>query len=119
MKHHIRVLDYEDGRPNGRTLHIFWDDVAGTVTGDHYQVHALQKDLAGPMPYETGDEAAFYKLQDPGHNAADFLTFLSFATRTLAAPDVLLPESLQGIEPTPPIKVFTLTPEEIEAGVSL
>ncbi len=115
MKH--RIIARELVREGN--AEIIWDDEMGTVTGDHYKVPSLREKLAGPMPYVTGDEAAFYELQDPGHNAADFLTLLSFATRTLEAPDVLLPESLQGIEPTAPIKVFTLTPEEIAAGVSL
>ncbi len=112
MKHRIivRALVREGN------AEIIWDDVAGTVTGDHYKVPSLREKLAGPMPYKTGSEAAIYELQDPGHNAADFLTLLSFATLTLEPPDVILPESLQGITPTGPAEVYTLTPEELASG---
>lgn len=101
MKHHIKADSL------GRMATIIWDDQAGTVTGDHYQLfgeHGLIEDFERVKkegtPYQTGSEVDYYILQDIRHNPADFLSLLGFATCGLKPPRCILPASLQGIKPT-------------------
>ncbi len=103
MKHRIEVLRHTDGRPNGIVNHIIWDDEAGTVEGDHYQVPALQEDMERPMPYVIHARTMQYTLQDVAHDPADFLVVLASAAGGLKPPDVVLPDSLKGITPTRPV----------------
>ncbi len=102
MKHYIKVLRYTDGRPNGIVNHIIWDDEAGTVEGDHYQVPALQEDMKRPMPYILHRRTFQQTLHDVAHNPSDFLVVLATAAGTLQPPKVTLPDSLKGVTPTKP-----------------
>ena len=94
-----------DGDAGWRLRAIEWDDVAGTVAGDHRDVPLLAEDLAGPMPiWRTGPQPV-YRLADPAHNPADFLV-LAIEIRNIGSifrDRVQLPESLRGVEPTPPL----------------
>jgi len=101
MKHRILVRSMTEGRFDGGIDDIVWDDAAGTVEGSHYKAKSLNKRLKQPFPLEYGDETSYCVLQDPAHDPADFLALLAVALLTLQPPEVMLPDSLKDIEPTP------------------
>ena len=92
MKHTIIAQE-----PVG-TAEIVWDDVTGEVGGDHPQAAELALAI-GSAPMTAYCPWGSVTLQDPAHDAADFLTALRFV---VAWPQhVELPESLAHVEPTP------------------
>ena len=72
--HQISVPDVSRGRAL-RT--IIWDDVAGTVDGDHYDVACLRELIAAPKPVTVGDPGGTWDLSDPAHDPGEFLILLS------------------------------------------
>ena len=49
--HTIMAPDYRYG---GKLRDIVWDDVAGTVSGEHVEVPSIQEILDGPIPVNLG-----------------------------------------------------------------
>ena len=101
VRHAIKMQDVMRGR-EVRT--IVWDDEAGTVDGDHWDVQWLQSMLDRPAPVRLTDVAIHVTLRDPAHSTPDFLALLFGPTRG-PVPDPELPDSLAGVEPTPWIGV--------------
>ena len=59
---------------------VVWDDVAGTVEGDHWSVLWLQEMLAGPRPLLLpNEEHDPWTLRDPGRDPSEFLILLGRA----------------------------------------
>lgn len=98
-------------RSAGRELRaIVWNDETGEVTGDHENASWIAARLAGPMPVSTvGDYRPNFILADPAHAPADFLALIldiaEVGVSSSGPPlwGVHLPESLRGVEPTPPL----------------
>ena len=85
-------------RENVGTAETVWDDVAGTVTGHHSQ--AAERALAiGNPPMMAYCPWGSVTLQDPAHDAVDFLTALRAVVWW--PQHVELPDSLATVEPTP------------------
>ncbi len=103
MKHTILNPDIEYG-DELRT--IVWDDEAGTVEGDHSEVPVFRGYFEVAAKYGrcalSGGPAYLYLLKDPAHDKRDFLAMLAeITTRGWEVdPGAVLPESLQGVEPT-------------------
>ena len=78
---------------------IVWDDVDGTVDGDHSGVPLLRTLLRRPTPLVFHVVPGSLTLRDPAHRAADFLALLTrHVDGSLTQPP--LPDSLRGIDPT-------------------
>ena len=63
----------------GRALRsIVWDDQAGTVEGEHYDVDWIRDVIqqAAKGPVTVGDPGGTWDLRDPGHDPAEFLVLL-------------------------------------------
>ena len=73
--HTIRIPDRLYGREM-RT--ILWDDVAGTVEGDHSEIPDMQRVFAAPKPVTYGAGIA-WDLHDPAHDPSEFLVLLEDA----------------------------------------
>ncbi len=58
---------------------VIWDDEAGTVAGEHYDVPWMQGMLAATPPVVMGDVMGTVTLNDPSHDPADFLVLLGRA----------------------------------------
>ena len=71
--HTIMLPDMMHGR---EPRSVIWDDEAGTVTGEHYEVPWMQALLADTPPIVMGDVMGTFTLNDPGHDPADFLVLL-------------------------------------------
>ena len=71
--HTIMLPDRMHGR---EPRSVIWDDEAGTVTGEHYDVPWMQEALAATPPIEVVDGMRAVTLHDPGHDPADFLRLL-------------------------------------------
>ena len=56
---------------------IVWDDVAGTVNGDHYRIPDIRRVFEAEKPVTVGDPGGTWDLHDPAHDPAEFLTLLS------------------------------------------
>ena len=95
MRHRIETPDAL--REDDRRRPIYWDDERGTVTGSHSAVAGLTRHLLATPPLEFDDVPGSLTLRDPRHDAADFLALLYLQVRSI---DVVLPETLQGIEAT-------------------
>ena len=93
-------------RMRGRELRsIVWDDEAGTVSGDHYDVDEnIRRILERPKPMEVGGPWGYWKLQDPAHDPAEFLVVLyQFCNAVRREPlRSTLPPVFDGIELRPP-----------------
>ena len=75
--HTIVMPDWMRGREL-RT--VIWDDEAGTVSGDHYDVRWLREMLAKPTPLMLyHQETEPLALHDPAHDAGEFLALLGEA----------------------------------------
>ncbi len=75
-KHTITIPD----RRRGRELRtIVWDDEAGTVSGDHWNVASLRRAFAAAKPVTVGSNGGTWTLHDPAHDPAEFLTVLGNA----------------------------------------
>ena len=72
-KHTIIYPDRVRGR---EPRSIVWDDGAGTVAGDHFDVGNLRGLLSAPKPVTVGDPGGIWRLNDPAHNPAEFLCLL-------------------------------------------
>ena len=55
---------------------IVWDDEAGTVEGNHFDVPSIQRIIDAPKPVEVGGPGWVWSLRDPGHDPAEFLVIL-------------------------------------------
>ena len=93
MIHSIRMPDGLNGR---ELREIVWDDVAGTVSGDHGAVPRIQQLLDKPAPLDFSGDGQKLVLKDPAHDPADFLRVLRFHWWR----PFELPASLRGVEPT-------------------
>ena len=72
-RHIITIPD----RMFGRELRtIIWDDEAGTVEGDHFDIKNFQRVFDAPKPVTVGSQGNEWHLHDPAHNPAEFLTYL-------------------------------------------
>ena len=60
----------------GELRSVVWDDVAGTVDGDHRNVPWIQETLALPKPVDAGSPGVLWTLDDPGHDPAEMLVLL-------------------------------------------
>ncbi len=58
---------------------VVWDDVAGTVEGTHSSVPGMQRNLARPKPLNLPSQGRVIRLEDPGHDPAEFLWLLVIA----------------------------------------
>ena len=96
MRHRIELVDPFHG---GETRTVVWDDVEGTVEGDHYDVPWLRWVLDQPAPVTLGDEAISIELADAGHSAPDFLALLHKRLVEAGAPP--LPPELARVRATP------------------
>ena len=67
--HTIMLPDRMRGR---EPRSIVWDDEAGTVTGEHFDVPWMQRMLASPTPVDFSSEGRVLFLLDPAHDPADF-----------------------------------------------
>ena len=64
-------------RMRGRELRsIIWDDEAGTVGGDHYDVSSFRRVFAADKPVTVGDPGRAWDLTDPAHDPSQFLAVL-------------------------------------------
>ncbi len=101
--HRIMAPDWKAG---WQLRAVEWDDDAGTVAGDHSAVPYLAKDLAAPTPLEIQPVRVMpaWNLEDPAHDPADFLALALYDhdIGSVFRSRVQLPESLRGVEPTPP-----------------
>lgn len=77
---------------------IVWDDVAGTVSGDHSRVPVLAETI-GSAPVLARCAWGHVELVDPAHDPRDFLTALGQCVWWQS--HIELPESLADVEPTP------------------
>ena len=103
MIHVITGTDLMAGRELRR---IEWDDEAGTVGGDHSDVPWLAERLAQEPPVRIDPSPcnSAYVLQDPRHDAADFMVLLRFTDPLRAGGAVVnLPPPLRNVTPTPPL----------------
>ena len=65
-------------RLRGRELRsIVWDDLAGTVEGDHHDIGYIRRMFDEPKPVTVGDPGRIWGLSDPAHNPTEFLVLLS------------------------------------------
>ncbi len=82
---------------------VIWDDEAGTVTGEHYDVPWMQEGLAFTPPIEMPDVMGTITLNDPGHDPADFLVLLWQAYWPVLDEPLrsTLPPVFDGVEMTP------------------
>jgi len=71
--HTIRIPDLLRGR---ELRSILWDDVAGTVEGEHSDVPDLRRFFEAPKPVTVGDPGGTWDLRDPAHDPVEFLTLL-------------------------------------------
>ena len=96
----VHVLHLPDTMARRELREIRWDDVAGTVAGDHEALENIADILATPPPFTTTTPWGTYRLADPAHDPADFLgaTFLCVGI----ARRHHLPPSLRDIKPTQP-----------------
>ena len=95
---------------------IVWDDEAGTVEGDHSRLDRIRRILAEPTPIEFGFVAAYWTLEDPAHDPADFLALLAqrIDYRILKEPlRSTLPPVFDGVDPTPPV-VYPCPPGAVQ-----
>ena len=61
----------------GRELRsIVWDDLAGTVEGDHQGIGYIRLMLDEPKPVVAGDPGRIWSLSNPAHNPSEFLALL-------------------------------------------
>ena len=94
--HRITLPDVMRGR-EPRT--ILWDDVAGTVDGDHFVVRRLRERLAEPPPLVQPCVIGSRTLRDPAHDPGDFKALL---TTVMQCPSAWsyddLPEPLRSAE---------------------
>ena len=100
-KHTLMIPDIMVGR---ELRSIVWDDEAGTVEGDHSRLDRIRELLAEPTPYVIRDVAAYWTLDAPAHNPADFLALLSRHIDWRILEDPLrstLPPVFDGVEATP------------------
>ncbi len=71
--HEIRLPDSARVR-EFRT--ISWDDEAGTISGDHFNVAYLRDVLAALKPVIVGGVDTTWDLAEPGRRPEEFLVFL-------------------------------------------
>ena len=93
-----------DKGPNDRHL-VVWDDEAGTVHGDHYDVPFMQQVIAAPKPVTVGSPSIVWELRDPGHDPAEFpvLLYIAYPHILLKAPlRTSLPSVFDGVDTPPP-----------------
>ncbi len=101
--HRIEAPDWQAGH---ELRAIVWNDETGEATGNHSYVPTLARALADPMPITNiGDSRPNFRLEDPAHNPADFLRLIHFfGNLGVPYPErIRLPESLRGVEQTPPL----------------
>ena len=76
---------------------IVWDDVAGTVSGDHSRVPVLAEAIRD-APFVARCPWATVELADPAHETRDFLAVLGQCVWWQSR--IELSDSLAGVEPT-------------------
>ncbi len=98
--HTIMLPDMMHGR---EPRSVIWDDEAGTVTGEHYDVPWMQEALAATPPIEVEDGMRLVTLHNPGHDPADFLRLLWRAYWPVMEEPLrsTLPSVFDGVEMTP------------------
>ena len=77
----------------GRALRsIVWDNQAGTVEGEHYEIawirDVIRQSAEGPVT--VGDPGGTWDLRDPGHDPAEFLVLLGLCFRGHPLPSTIL-----------------------------
>ena len=106
MRHVIDIPDVLAGR---EIRGIVWDDEAGAVEGDHYQVARLREFLEQEPPIDGRfmEGLASRLLHDSRHAPADFLALLTRGPYWRLLEGMPwhhhLPPSLRGVAPTPGI----------------
>ena len=96
-RHEIRIPD----RMRGEALRtVVWDDEAGTVEGDHWDVDWIADTLAAPKPVTVGGIGRFWELTDPGRDPAEFLVLIHEVYWPALSPPLreTLPPVFDGIE---------------------
>ena len=100
MKHTIHI-----GPPWFRLGEIVWDDVDGTVSGtvqglpSHRRIPERLRAMIGDGPTVVGCPWGSLRLQDPAHDAADFMR--AFHCVMVSNQQFSLPDSLASVSPTP------------------
>ena len=95
--HEIRIPDMVRG---DEPRSILWDDVAGTVSGDHFRIAYLEDVLAAPKPVTVGGPpSTIWDLVDPGHRPEEFLVLLFTVWHRVLDPEHrdTLPEIFDGV----------------------
>ncbi|MCY3873387.1 MAG: hypothetical protein OXF88_03725 [Rhodobacteraceae bacterium] len=89
---------------DGKLRSITWNDVEGTVEGDHNKVEYIRRMLAAEKPVTVGDPGGTWDLRDPAHDPAEFLTLLYMAHCPVLDEPLrsTLPPVFDGIEIPPP-----------------
>ena len=90
----------------GRALRsIVWDDQAGTVEGEHYEVATIRDIIrqSAKGPVTVGDPGGTWDLRDPGHDPAEFLVLLEMSVSGGLTEAILasLPSIFDGVELPP------------------
>lgn len=89
-----------DSIRDGELRSIVWDDEAGTVSGDHFEVQWIQSMLSRRWP-RTVSFPPVVRLEDPAHDPRDFWWLLHVVYWPMMEPplDVGLPRILREVEP--------------------
>ena len=72
----VHTITIPDWSQDGELRSIVWDDVAGTVEGDHIEVDSFQRVFAADKPVTVGDTGLAWELDDPAHDPSQFLAVL-------------------------------------------
>lgn len=82
---------------------IVWDDEAGTVEGNHWDVQWIAETLAAPKPVTVGDTGRSWELSNPGRDPSEFLALIQLVYWPALAPPLreTLPAVFDGVR-TPP-----------------
>ncbi|MCZ0953909.1 MAG: hypothetical protein OXJ56_15175 [Rhodospirillaceae bacterium] len=72
----VHTITIPDWSQDGELRSIIWDDVAGTVEGDHIEVDSFQRVFAADKPVTVGDTGLAWELDDPAHDPSQFLAVL-------------------------------------------
>ena len=75
----IHTITLPAGMRDDTPRTVVWDDEAGTVEGDHYDVPWMRKVLADAKPVTVGTPGRVWDLRDPGHRPDEFLVLLYIA----------------------------------------
>lgn len=96
----IHIINLPDTQHGGDLRSIVWDDVAGTVNGEHASISFFRQTFAAEKPVTVGDTGSTWNLHNPAHDPAEFLVLLWVAFWAIMDGDHrhLLPPVFDGVE---------------------